>query len=109
MVIGPDVVLRVRADLGHDGVDAGFEAFEDLCGSEGVNGVAGYDGVAELGEFGVETGGAIAAAENPAGEVGFSEGEHAAVFVEGPAPGDDLVELDAHAIANAKGQGKMRQ
>src|SRR5262249_4058429 len=63
---------------------------------EGVDRVAGEDGVTQAGRLGVEAGRAVAAAEDGPGQVLVAQGEHAPVLLEGAAPGDDLVQPDGH-------------
>src|SRR5262249_48839410 len=68
----------------------------DLLWREGVKRVAGHDGVPQAGGLGVEAGRTVAAAEDAPGQVFVRQSEHAPVLLEGPAPGDDLVQPDGH-------------
>src|SRR5262245_48369667 len=65
----------------------------DLLGAEGIDRVAGDDGMPRLGGLGVEAGRAVAATEDAAREVIARQGEHAAVFLERTPPRHDLSQL----------------
>src|SRR5262245_31427460 len=92
----PHEPVRVASYLGDQAAVAVLHPPLDLLWREGVNRVAGYDGVTQAGGLGVEAGRAVAAAEDAPGQVRIAQGEHAPVLLEGPAPGDDLVQLDGH-------------
>jgi hypothetical protein len=91
--VAPHEPVRVLLHLGDHRVVALLDPPLDLAGGEGVDGVAGDDGVAQGRGLRVEAGRAVAAAEDAPGEVFPAQREHPAVFVKGPPPGDHLVQL----------------
>ena len=105
--VAPHEAVRVLLHLGDHRVVALLDPPLDLAGGEGVDGVAGDDGVAQGRGLRVEAGRAVAAAEDGPGQVFPAEGEHPGVLLEGAAPGDDLVQLHAHGrpYSSPKGGG----
>ena len=77
MVAAPDELMRVLPGLLEDVIIGRREAPLDRCDVEVIQRVAGDDVMPPARGFDVEARGAIAAAENPAGEVGARQFDNA--------------------------------